>query len=197
MTIFSLPVVPVIHAGISEVTVTEGDMAVLDCNATGNPPPIVSWFHSSLPVPEPDDPRVSQAANDSLIVEEVEEGDGGEYVCQAVNEAGTETAQLQLVVNGKVASFFYISLFCLLIYPHNFLLILHALTYISSFLPTSLPFFLFSLHLSHPSTMFSHLCLSCSPTNSTGDLHHGSGGFRGHAVLFGHRSPHPDCHLAT
>ena len=82
------------------VTVTEGDTAVLDCNATGNPPPTVSWFHSSLPVPEPGDTRIRQAGNDSLIVGVASEGDEGEYVCQAVNEAGSETAQLQLVVHG-------------------------------------------------------------------------------------------------
>ena len=90
-----------IHAGVSVVTVTEGDTAVLDCNATGNPPPTVSWYHSSLPVPEPDDTRLDQAANNSLIVTGVMEEDGGQYLCQAVNEAGSETAQIQLVVYGE------------------------------------------------------------------------------------------------
>ena len=84
------------------VTVTEGNMEVLDCNSTGNPPPTVPWFHFSLHVPEPDDTRLSQPPNNSLIVEEVEEGDGGVYVCQAVNEAGSETAQIELVVYGEL-----------------------------------------------------------------------------------------------
>lgn len=95
-------VIPVIHAGVAMVTVNEGDTAVLDCNATGNPPPIVSWFHSSLPVPEEGDTRIYQAANDSLIIMSVsDEEDDGDYVCLAVNEAGSEMAHLQLVVNGK------------------------------------------------------------------------------------------------
>ena len=94
-------VIPVIHAGVALVTVNEGDTAVLDCNATGNPPPTVSWFHSSLPIPEAGDTRIHQTVNGSLIVTSVRGGDEGEYVCQATNVAGSETATLVLVVNGE------------------------------------------------------------------------------------------------
>ena len=95
------PVIPVIHAGVAVVTVTEGDTAVLGCNATGNPPPTVYWFHSSLPVPIPGDTRLNQADNDSLVVRSVVSGDGGQYVCQATNIAGSDTATLLLVVYGE------------------------------------------------------------------------------------------------
>ena len=94
-------VIPVILAGVDVVTVNEGDTAVLDCTATGNPPPTVSWFHSSVPVLEDGDVRIRQAYNDSLIVGNVSSEDGGEYVCLAVNEAGSEMAHRQLVVNGE------------------------------------------------------------------------------------------------
>ena len=90
-----------IHAGVAMVTVNEGDTAVLDCNATGNPPPTVSWFHSSLPIPEDEDTRILQIDNGSLVVTSVRGGDEGEYVCQATNVAGSETATVQLVVNGE------------------------------------------------------------------------------------------------
>lgn len=94
-------VIPVIHAGIAVVTVDEGGTAVLDCNATGNPTPTVSWFHSSLSVPVPGDMRIRQANNDSLIMTNVGVDDEGLYVCEATNIAGSETATLELVVNGK------------------------------------------------------------------------------------------------
>lgn len=93
-----------IHAGVAVVTVDEGGRAVLDCNATGNPTPTVSWFQSSLPVPVPGDMRIRQASNDSLIVTNVSAEDGGVYVCEASNIAGSETATLELVVNGKWTS---------------------------------------------------------------------------------------------
>ena len=83
------------------VTVNEGDTAILHCNATGNPPPTVSWFHSSLPVPEPGDTRLLQAENGSLLVTRAGSEDEGEYVCQATNIAGSETATLHLVVNSE------------------------------------------------------------------------------------------------
>lgn len=94
-----------IHAGVAVVTVDEGGRAVLDCNATGNPTPTVSWFQSSLPVPIPGDTRIRQASNDSLIVANVSAEDGGVYVCEASNIAGSETATLELVVNGKWTSY--------------------------------------------------------------------------------------------
>lgn len=94
-------VIPVIHAGIVMVTVDEGDTAVLDCNATGNPIPTVSWFHFSSPVPVPGDTRIRQADNDSLIVTDVSADDEGVYVCEASNIAGSETATLELSVNGE------------------------------------------------------------------------------------------------
>lgn len=93
-----------IHAGVAVVTVDEGGRAVLDCNATGNPTPTVSWFQSFLPVPVPGDTRIRQASNDSLIVTNVSADDGGVYVCEASNIAGSETATLELVVNGKWTS---------------------------------------------------------------------------------------------
>ena len=94
-------VIPVIHAGVTLVTVNEGETAILDCNATGSPTPTVSWFHSSLPVPILGETRIQQADNDSLIVTSVSGEDGGVYVCQAQNIAGSETATLELVVNGE------------------------------------------------------------------------------------------------
>ena len=102
--LLSILVIPVIHAGVAMVTVNEGDTAVLDCNATGNPPPVVSWFHSSLLIPEEGDISIYQAANDSLVLMNVSEEDDGDYVCLAVNEAGSEMAHILLVVNGNHSS---------------------------------------------------------------------------------------------
>ena len=98
---FSHTVIPVIHASATSVTVNEGDTAILDCNATGNPIPSVSWLQNSLPVPIPGDSRIQQAANNSLILSGVTRDDEGAYVCQAENIAGMETATVDLFVNGE------------------------------------------------------------------------------------------------
>ena len=94
-------VIPVIHASTTPVTVNEGQTAVLNCNATGNPAPSLSWFRDSLPVPIPGSSRIQQTGNGSLLVGGAGREDQGEYVCRAENEVGSETATVVLIVNGE------------------------------------------------------------------------------------------------
>lgn len=96
-----LSVIPVIHGDVSVVMVTVGNTAVLECNATGNPLPEVTWFRSSQPVLQRNESsRIRVTSDNGLVVEETRESDEGEYVCQAVNVAGSETVHLQLLVHG-------------------------------------------------------------------------------------------------
>lgn len=97
-------VVPLIQASERSVTVSEGTTAILDCVATGNPTPVVTWFFNSLLLPSPNDPRIQQATNNSLVLAPARNTDEGSYVCQATNVAGTESATIQLRVNGMVTT---------------------------------------------------------------------------------------------
>jgi hemicentin len=95
-------VVPVIQATTPSVTVSDGSPAVLDCLATGNPPPVVTWFfNSATQLPNQGNTRVQQASNNSLIFSPVRAEDEGRYVCRATNAAGTESATVQLTVHGE------------------------------------------------------------------------------------------------
>ena len=83
------------------VIATEGSRAILDCVATGNPTPTVTWRHDSVPLPNPAIPRIQQSANNSLLISGVERSDEGEYLCQASSEAGEATITVELRVYGK------------------------------------------------------------------------------------------------
>ena len=99
---FSSPVVvPVIQVATPTVTASDGAIAVLDCLATGNPPPVVTWSFNSISLPNPGQPRIQQAANNSLVFSPVREADEGSYICQATNIAGTESATMRLTVHGE------------------------------------------------------------------------------------------------
>ena len=95
---------PIIQPAVLPVIANEGSRAVLDCVATGNPPPTVSWFFNSVPLPSPSIPRIQQASNGSLILSPVEGGDEGGYICRARNIAGMESATFQLRVYGNCSS---------------------------------------------------------------------------------------------
>ena len=92
--------VPVIVTAAGNVTGVQGSRAVLDCSATGDPQPAVTWLLNSVPV-DLSDPRIKQAANGSLILSPVRTMDRGDYVCQASNPAGTDTITTTLVVYGN------------------------------------------------------------------------------------------------
>ena len=81
--------------------VSEGLIAVLDCLASGDPTPDVTWFLNSAQLPNTGTPRVQQVSNNSLIIAPVQRSDEGAYICRATNAAGTESATIQLQVNGE------------------------------------------------------------------------------------------------
>ncbi len=82
------------------VVFNQGDTVILECVSMGIPQPAVSWFQDSVPVPTPDNVRISQAEDDSLVINGVIKSDEGQYICQASNSAGTVSAAITLVVNG-------------------------------------------------------------------------------------------------
>eukprot|EP00118_Oscarella_pearsei_P016938 m.165733 g.165733 ORF g.165733 m.165733 type:complete len:5158 (+) comp38902_c0_seq1:154-15627(+) len=71
--------------------------AWLPCNATGIPPPVVSWFkgHALLA----DSHKYQLFPNGTLQVNQLATGDESEYRCLAVNEAGTNEKNITLYVH--------------------------------------------------------------------------------------------------
>ena len=94
-------VLPLITVPNPMVTANESSTVLLECNAVGTPPPTISWFKDSVPLPSSSLPRTTIAANNSLIVTGVLLIDAGVYVCQASNTGGTESATVTLHVNSK------------------------------------------------------------------------------------------------
>ena len=58
-----------------------GDTLTLNCSATGDPPPVVSWKRqgAALPVGR------SHRTNDGLIIRDLREEDAGNYICEATS----------------------------------------------------------------------------------------------------------------
>ena len=80
------------------MTVPPGEMATLDCVATGRPRPKLSWHRGGLLLER--DNHLSVLANGSLVLYEVkEERDGGTYTCRAQNSVGEAELQNVIIVN--------------------------------------------------------------------------------------------------
>lgn len=82
---------PVIVVGPRKnVTVREGDLVVLECEAVGVPTPIVSWRLNWGNVGSP--PRVSMTSvngRGELTIKQVWRSDQGAYTCEAINSQGS------------------------------------------------------------------------------------------------------------
>ena len=77
----------------SSVTVTEGETALLTCEVTGDPTPILSWYHMGT--------LLEGESGTSLRLEGVEREEEGEYECVASNPAGDDRATVTLVVHSE------------------------------------------------------------------------------------------------
>uniref|UniRef100_A0A8D0H9X7 Ig-like domain-containing protein n=1 Tax=Sphenodon punctatus TaxID=8508 RepID=A0A8D0H9X7_SPHPU len=71
-----------------------GEEAVLECHVSGVPPPDIVWYKGELEVPS----SPSSAQGGILHLQAVQKGDSGEYICEAVSEAGTSFDAILLEV---------------------------------------------------------------------------------------------------
>ncbi len=75
-----------------------GGVVSLDCQATGRPKPMVSWYHGTEHLER--DGRHSILSDGSLRVYDMRKTDGGNYTCAVVNVLGTVQIMHSISVDG-------------------------------------------------------------------------------------------------
>uniref|UniRef100_A0A0M3IPD8 Immunoglobulin I-set domain protein n=1 Tax=Ascaris lumbricoides TaxID=6252 RepID=A0A0M3IPD8_ASCLU len=87
---------------LSDYTTVEGDRIELRCFASANPPPVITWSRKGLAITD-DTPGMHVTDDGTLVIESVENDDGGHYTCKASNAAGDVDKIIRLsVINGTL-----------------------------------------------------------------------------------------------
>lgn len=91
---------------VSNVTISEGDSATIECTVRGDPSPTLQYTRegNALPITKDSDTRLVLTENDkvlTLTVNSVNRDDDGLYFCQANNEAGTVIQASHITVKFK------------------------------------------------------------------------------------------------
>ena len=90
---------PLITKSPADFVASEGDTAVFECAATGNPRPTIRWRRlgdSSLPTS-----RTTISYTNALTITNLQQDDSGSYVCEASTVFGMTQAYTTLAVNGN------------------------------------------------------------------------------------------------
>lgn len=86
------------------MTATPGDMVVLTCEATGSPPPTISWQRFEQDVSEFDDRRFQVSEDGVLTILHAKVSDSGPFLCVADNGIGEpDIATFEITVSGENA----------------------------------------------------------------------------------------------
>ena len=89
---------------LGSLTLFPGQSATLDCTASGEPPPTITWTRNGLPLASLTTPTLSLASNGSLVLSGVTGAEQGNYSCVASNEAGTSISPFQLLIEDGLIS---------------------------------------------------------------------------------------------
>ncbi|XP_017213228.2 myosin light chain kinase, smooth muscle isoform X3 [Danio rerio] len=83
--------------------VCQGGTARLEGKVRGFPEPQVCWFRNGKLLIAGDHYSMEQSVRGtfSLVVQEVEDADGGRYTCEAVNDAGSCQVTVEIIVEGN------------------------------------------------------------------------------------------------
>ncbi|KAM8995979.1 hemicentin-2 isoform 2-T2 [Ara ararauna] len=90
---------PSIELGPVLITATEGAAITLQCNATGVPPPSVTWMKGTEPISLSS--RYHLDPDGTLLIPSSSPEDAGTYFCTATNAAGFSRREMQLSISTK------------------------------------------------------------------------------------------------
>ena len=80
---------PIIRVGPANQTLPVNTLAILPCEASGSPPPIITWMKNVEPISGLRfDPRINVNNTGTLKIENLKPGDTGLYTCTASSESG-------------------------------------------------------------------------------------------------------------
>ena len=115
--IYYTTVVPVITTPPINLTIVTHDSATFNCTATAKPRAIIQWTRNGIVLNDVlgkfmisdtregdciiTDPPSDCVITSTLDINDVVPNDSGEYVCTAINAAGSDTASVSLTVHGK------------------------------------------------------------------------------------------------
>ncbi|XP_078498867.1 hemicentin-1 [Lissotriton helveticus] len=94
LTYIEIPTVTVVK---NDILVALGDTTVMECKATGIPPPQVKWLKGDLELRESSF-VIIDSFKGILNIQETQDLDAGDYTCLAANEAGRATGKITLDV---------------------------------------------------------------------------------------------------
>uniref|UniRef100_H3D9B1 Ig-like domain-containing protein n=1 Tax=Tetraodon nigroviridis TaxID=99883 RepID=H3D9B1_TETNG len=87
------PGAPVASVSTTDMTVVEGHTVTMACQASGSPPPVITWSKLRAPLPW------KHTVNDGVLtLTDVGRQDSGQYICNATNEHGYSEAYTQMEV---------------------------------------------------------------------------------------------------
>ncbi|XP_050975208.1 myosin light chain kinase, smooth muscle isoform X2 [Labeo rohita] len=91
--------------------VSHGGTARLEGKVRGFPEPQVCWFRNGKLLIAGDHYSMEQSARGtfSLVVQEVQDDDGGRYTCEAVNDAGSCQVTVEIIVEGNAGKKYSLS----------------------------------------------------------------------------------------
>lgn len=78
-----------------------GESVTLECSATGQPQPRISWTKADQ-TPLPSDTRINTTPSGGLYIQNVVQTDGGQYTCFASNNVDTIHATAYIIVQGTL-----------------------------------------------------------------------------------------------
>lgn len=97
--LYFFPGAPTIIVEPVETVVDAGTTVVLNCQAEGEPTPMIEWSRQGRPLLGND--RFSTLSNGSLRISSVQKEDTAEYECVARNLLGSVLVRVTLTVRGE------------------------------------------------------------------------------------------------
>ncbi|XP_061165065.1 cell adhesion molecule DSCAML1-like [Saccostrea echinata] len=92
----SLQVPPKVKYIQGDLIVVRNRATTLTCKAEGIPAPHVIWYRRGSKILSTADGRIVVTSERQLLIKVANAGDGGDYTCSAVNEAGSDQAEVSL-----------------------------------------------------------------------------------------------------